>query len=233
MKPSWHSSYEDNNYGDLFYALMRIYQPEKVVELGTKDGYSAYHIARGLQANGKGTLDCYDLFENFKEYYGISSASKADAQQNLAEFKQIISLTLADAIGIDKKYHSVDILHVDLENSDRVLEKIIPAWIDKVRQLIIIEGGSIERDKVDLSTDHIKMPAADWINTFSTKRKLALKKILPDTSSKSGQYVVLGGNSKYKNSNINKWLDDFCKRRKDIEYLIFEPFPSLTLIRKK
>jgi len=31
--PLWHSSYEENNYGALFYSLIHVYQPEKVVEL--------------------------------------------------------------------------------------------------------------------------------------------------------------------------------------------------------
>lgn len=164
---------------------MRVYQPEKVVELGTKAGYSAYHIARGLKANGKGTLDLYDLWEN----YEFSSVPQSDAQKNLKEFKDIVSLTLQDAIGIDRKYKTVDILHVDISNDGEKLEKIIPSWIDKVRQLIIIEGGSRERDKLDRMIKYKKMP-------------------------------------------IKKWLENFSRKRSDIEYFTVQPFPSVTIIRK-
>ena len=40
--------------GKFLFDGRNIYQPEKVVELGTKAGFSASHIAKGLKANGKG-----------------------------------------------------------------------------------------------------------------------------------------------------------------------------------
>lgn len=231
MKQVWHSSYEQNNYGDLFYSLIRLYQPEKVVELGTKAGYSAYHIAKGLKANGHGTLNCYDLWEDFLESYGFDTIPKSVAEKNLEEFKEIITLKLADAFGIDKKYQQVDILHVDIENNGEILEKVIPAWIDKVRQIIIIEGGSRERDQADIPSDYKKMPVTDWLKDFKGHQARVLKKMVK-TPTKTNQYVVVGG---YKDQQkpIAKWLKSYSNRRQDIEYLTIEPFPSVTIIRKK
>lgn len=234
VKPkSWHSSYEENNYGELFYALIRIYQPEKVVELGTRAGYSAYHIARGLKDNGIGKLHCYDLFENYVEHLGSSVISKSATEENLKEFKDIISLTLCDAVGIDKKYKTVDILHVDLDNDGEILEKIVPAWIDKVRQLIIIEGGSIERDQLAATTNYKKLPVTKWLNDFNDTQAKSLKKIIADPVNGSDQFVVVVGNEKYKEKPIAEWLKNFCDTRSDIEYITLEPFPSLTIIIKK
>ncbi len=164
--PPWYSSYEKNNYGELFYALMRIYKPEKVVELGTKAGYSAYHITRGLKANGRGSLDCYDLWKK----YEFNSVPKSVAEENLKEFKNIISLNLRDAVGVDKIYKTVDILHVDVSNDGGILKKIIPRWINKTRQLIIIEGGSAERDKFEWMIKFKKMPIKKWLEDFSRQR---------------------------------------------------------------
>lgn len=184
--PPWRSSYEQNNYSEFFYSLIRIYQSEKVVELGTLAGYSTYHIARGLKANGKGTLDCYDLWEEYEFY----SVPKSEAEENLKEFRGIINLNTHNVVGIDKSYETVDILHIDVDNEGEILEKIIPNWIDKVRQLIIIEGGSAERDQ------------EEWMIKFNK-------------------------------APIKKWLEDFAHRRGDIEYITIEPFPSVTIIRKK
>lgn len=184
-KPPWYSSYIKNNYGDFFYSLMRVYQPEKVVELGTKAGFSAYHLARGLKANGRGSLDCYDLWEN----YEFNSVPQSVAEENLKKFKDIIRYKLRNVIGVDKTYKSVDILHVDVGNEGEILDNIIPKWIGKTRQLIIIEGGSSERDKVE------------WM-------------------------------IKFKKIPIKKWLEDFARRRGDIEYFTIEPFPSITVIKK-
>ena len=159
---NWYSSYEKNNYGDWFYGLVRMYRPKKVVELGTKAGYSAYHMARGLKANGKGKLVCYDLWEK----YPFSSVPKSVAEAKLKKFRDIVSCKLRDAIGVEKLYKTVDILHVDLSNEGGILESIIPPWIDKVRQLIIFEGGSSERDRVDWMIKFNKMPIRRWLKDF-------------------------------------------------------------------
>lgn len=160
---------------------MRVYQPEKVVELGTKGGFSAYHMARGLKANGKGQLFCYDLWEN-RGFLKV-------AQKNLKEFESIIHIEMRNALGVDRLHETIDILHIDLGNEGGILEKILPNWIDKAR-LIVIEGGSAERDKRDWMIKNEAMP-------------------------------------------IRSWLEDFSRRRTDIEYFTIEPFPSLTIIRKK
>ena len=104
LNPPWYSSYEKNNYGDFFYSLMRVHRPRQVVELGTKAGYSAYHMARGLKENGNGTLDCYDLWET----YEFNSVPKSVAEKNLKKFKNILRLKLRDAIGVDKIEKGVD-----------------------------------------------------------------------------------------------------------------------------
>lgn len=157
--PPWYSSYAANNYGDFFYGLMRVYRPKKVVELGTKAGYSAYHMARGLKANGKGRLYCYDLWEQ----YPLRSVPQSVAQKNLNRFKDIVKLTLRDAIEVDKLHQSIDILHIDISNDGEKLEHIIPKWIDKVHQLIIIEGGSRERDRIDWMVKFHRPPIRPWL----------------------------------------------------------------------
>jgi hypothetical protein len=228
--PNWRSSYEQNNYGDLFYSLIRIFRPEKIVELGTLTGYSAYHIAKALKDNAKGSLDCYDLWENYLENYGLDFITKVAAEQNLKQFQDLITLNSADAIGVEQKYNQIDILHVDLNNDGEILEKIIPVWIDKVQQLIIIEGGSLERDQAAATTDFKKLPINKWLNDLDSSQAASLKGIISD---QAGHYVKVEGKKEYKEKPIVPWLKSFSRKRADIEYFTIEPFPSLTLIRKK
>lgn len=184
--PPWYSSYEGNDYGELFYSLIRIYRPRKVVELGTKAGYSAYHIARGLKANGRGRLYCYDLWEN----YEFNSVPQSVAQKNLKKYGNIVHLEPRNVNFVHKLHKTTDILHIDLGNEGEILEKIIPHWIDKTNQIIIVEGGSSERDKIG------------WMIKFRKKP-------------------------------IRNWLKNFSLHHSDIEYFTIEPFPSLTIIKKK
>lgn len=231
MKNNWYSSYEANSYGDLFYCLVRIYQPEKVVELGTRAGYSAYHMARALKDNSHGSLDCYDLWENHLENLGLNM-SKSDAEENLKEFSSIVNLNLADALEVDEKYDTIDILHVDLDNDGGILEQIVPVWIDKVRQLIIIEGGSPERDQLASVTDYKKLPVSKWLNDLNDKQAKSVKEVFTNQNDPD-QFVIVGGKKEYREKPIAPWLEDLSKKRKDIECFTFTPFPSLTIIRKK
>ena len=112
------------------------------------------------------------------------------ACKNLKGLEDIVQVNKQDAIGVETNYKSIDILHIDLGNQGGILEKTIPLWIDKTRQLIIIEGGSIERDKRSWMIDLGVEPISDWLKNFK-------------------------------------------RLRPDIEYFTIEPFPSLTIIKKK
>ena len=85
----------------------------------------------------------------------------------------------SDAIGVDINYKSIDILHVNLGNEGGILEKIIPLWIDKTRQLIIIEGGSSERDQRSWMINLKVKPIRDWLKEFSLRTDIEYFTIEP------------------------------------------------------
>tara|TARA_Y100000034_G_scaffold73088_1_gene88058 strand:+ start:1359 stop:2036 length:678 start_codon:yes stop_codon:yes gene_type:complete len=163
----WKIDFEINHYGDLFYSLIRTHQPGKVVELGTKAGYSAYHMAHGLRENGIGGLDCYDLWEN----YEFNSCPKSEAEANLREFIDagIVRLHQRNVDGLHNEYDSIDILNVDLGNHADLLEEIVMPWLPKVKELTIIEGGSVERDQVDWMEKYAKRKIKPWLDGLGEK----------------------------------------------------------------
>ena len=116
VKPNFSSSYMRNSYGDLFYGLVKVMQPELIVELGTSSGYSAHHMARALKENQKGRINCYDLWEMY-EHRG-NTCDKASVIINLKQFidDNIIYLNQGDVRGLEAEYGDgvVDILHIDL-----------------------------------------------------------------------------------------------------------------------
>lgn len=157
----WKSSYEEYDYGSVFYGLTRTTKPLLIVELGTKAGYSAFHMAKALKENGKGEIHCYDLWE----IYQYTSTPIKETEDNLKEFikDRIVTLNQRDVLGVDKNYESVDILHVDVGNHGEILDKVISHWLPKVKFLIILEGGSKERDQVDWMKKYSKVPIRDWL----------------------------------------------------------------------
>lgn len=159
------SSYEKNNYGDVFYNMLTVFKPLIAVELGVLHGYSTYHIARALHEN-KITekldvkLDAYDLFEDYPYSHGMIEEVK---KNNLGLLLAIyVNLIKGDAFKAHENYqdNSVYFLHIDLSNTGEIIRKMMANWDAKmiVGGLIFIEGGSQERDEVEWMKKYNKEP---------------------------------------------------------------------------
>lgn len=145
------SSYEKNNYGEVFEAIVDAFKPVLSVELGALHGYSTVHLGRAIKKNGNGILDVYDMFEDYKFNHG-----SMNAVQKLLDEQQLtgtVNLNKTDAFTVYEKYrdNSVSLLHVDLSNTGEIVKKIIDQWHSKMVHggIILFEGGSVERDYVD------------------------------------------------------------------------------------
>lgn len=159
------SSYEKNNFGEIFTTLIKCFRYPLAVELGVLDGYSAEHIALGLKANKQrwnlpGHLDAYDLWEDyaFKHSTMESVHSRLEARGVL----DFVSLYKGDAFSVHNAYKdkSVHFLHVDISNTGDYLYRIMELWDRKIYQggMIVIEGGSEERDYVEWMIKYNKTP---------------------------------------------------------------------------
>ena len=151
------SSYEVNQYGRIFERIIAAYTPRTCVELGVLHGYSTYHIARSLKFYG-GLLDAYDLFED----YPYNHAGQEEVFERLADFQDTVMLIKEDAFAVSSRYanNSIDFLHVDLSNTGDIVRKVMEQWNHKITPggVVIFEGGSEERDKVEWMAKYGKTP---------------------------------------------------------------------------
>lgn len=150
------TSWKDPFFGLFIYNTIRYLRPEQCVELGTYAGYSAYCIGRALLDNCRGVLDCYDLWED----YPYNHVSKKDALLNLQTLP--IKLNQEDALKAHSHYSdgSVDVVMVDLSNDGDTYKKTLEDWHPKLksRGVVMLEGGSEERDKVEWMIKFNKKP---------------------------------------------------------------------------
>jgi len=150
------SSYEKNNYGEVFELITRAAFPRVTVELGVLHGYSTLHICKGLKflkdhwgADFK--FDAYDLFED----YPYNHANMADVRKTLDDngYKDTVTLHKEDAFEVYKHYENrtISLMHVDLSNTGETVRKIMEQWDQKLvhNGIILFEGGSVERDNVE------------------------------------------------------------------------------------
>lgn len=109
------SEYADDTYGLLLYTLVRIFKPERCLEIGCFLGYSALCIARGLRDNGNGGhLTCVDN-ESHLQYKGGTQKTRENlAEAELSQFAEVIKSTSKDFFAntlLDEE--SFDFIHVD------------------------------------------------------------------------------------------------------------------------
>jgi len=147
------------------------WQPSNYVELGVLDGYSTLHIANGLEKihklrGWKPTLDAYDLFEDYQYKHG----QKEEVENLLASngVQDYVNLVKGDAYKVHANYpditydeegdpgRGVEVLHIDISNTGKVIHDLIDLWHPKIggRGIILIEGGSEERDNVEWMTTY-------------------------------------------------------------------------------
>jgi predicted O-methyltransferase YrrM len=150
------TSWSDPFFSDFISATVRYVKPQVCVELGTYAGFSAFCIGQALLDNMRGTLDCYDLWEQ----YPYNHVSKQDALNNLVGLP--IKLHSTDAFEVFKLYpdNSVDFMMVDISNDGSTYLRILEDWFPKltVGATVLLEGGSKERDEVEWMKKYNKVP---------------------------------------------------------------------------
>lgn len=140
------SSYRDHGYGYLFYALTRVLQPKRGVEIGVLHGFSLLTVAAALRDNGGGTVHGFDLFEDYpyrREHYG-----HVLNQIETMGLRPWAMTTQAEAKSVRQRFDEVDYLHVDISNDGDIIRQTFSEWADTVTQVMVFEGGGPERDRV-------------------------------------------------------------------------------------
>jgi len=142
MKRVFSTSYHGSGFKDLFTALVKLYSPQTIVELGTQHGRSAIWLAKAMK---QGHLYTYDLFQKRYAYppHGLTRASLTATKRNIAaaNLQDKITIRRKEALLAYKDFDQVDILHCDFGNFYDTVLLILKQWHNKVNKLIILEGG--------------------------------------------------------------------------------------------
>jgi len=159
------SSYLENNYGLAIQAAAAAARPGIMVELGVLDGYSTLHLARTarwLEVSQlcSSHLYAYDLFDEYEFNHGDQKAvQQMLAKEGVSKYVTVKRKNAFVACGCFED-EDVGLLHIDISNEGELLLKLLKVWLSKLRQgaLLILEGGSEERDKVEWMVKYNKRP---------------------------------------------------------------------------
>lgn len=160
------SSYIENDYGLLIENYIKAFAPYQCVELGVLDGYSTYHIARGIKwmeryRGSKPQFDAYDLFDDYQYKHGQMEEVKSMLDEK--GLSSYVNLQKGDAYKVHENYpditfdsegdpgRGIEFMHIDISNTGKVIHDIMELWHPKLggRAVVLIEGGSDERDNIE------------------------------------------------------------------------------------
>jgi hypothetical protein len=153
------SSYKVHGYGYLFYALTRVLKPEQCVEIGVLQGFSLFTSAAGLRDNEAGTINGFDLFEDYA--FRHDSYTAVAARLEAFGLGAWANAAHAEAGQVNEMFDEVDYLHVDISNDGDVYRTVFSQWADKVTKVMLLEGGSPARDEVEWMVKYEKPPIVD------------------------------------------------------------------------
>ena len=107
------SSYIEEHYDEVFFALIEAFRPMKCVELGILHGFSTIHIAKGLKHNfemkyhgqTKGHLDSYDLFDDYEYEHG--ELKEVQKHLEMGGYEEFVTVHKGDAYKVWEEHEEV------------------------------------------------------------------------------------------------------------------------------
>ena len=148
------SSYNSNlTYKELLESIIFLKNPKKIIEFGILEGFSLEVFASKKDCQ----IEAYDIFDNFN-----GNRSSRDIVEKFENHKNV-SINYGDFYKkfLEIEDNSIDIIHIDIANNGDVYQFAIENYMKKLKNngLLILEGGSEERDEVE------------WMNKYN-KRKI-------------------------------------------------------------
>jgi len=167
------SSYKKNNYDKVFQTLCFAYRPRLIVEFGILDGYS-------LDSFVKNTKDCkieaYDLFDDFPY-------NAADRKEMLKKYENNYNVSILKGDFYESLHlfrdDSIDILHIDIANNGDTYEFAIENYLTKVKGIMVLEGGSEERDNVEWMQKYEKPKIQSVLKKYSNDVRITVLEDYP------------------------------------------------------
>jgi len=174
------SSYLNNlNYGDIFKTILFMINPTSIVEIGILDGFSLKTMADNTSNNC--VIKAYDIFDEFNGH----SANKEVLQKDFLKYENV-TIEYGDFYKLcdDIQDNSIDLLHIDIANNGDVFEYVIKNYIRKLKRngIIILEGGSNERDNVEWMNIYNKPKIQPIIEKYSSSVNIKVIGKIPSLS---------------------------------------------------
>lgn len=157
------SSYTVNKLDEIISMITFVKNPKKIVEFGILNGCSLNSFIKNSSVTCK--IYAYDIFEKF-------NGNSADYEKTVKKYKDCENVIINRGNFFDIvdnfQNNSIDILHVDIANDGDIFKFCIDNYFNKIKEdgIIILEGGSKERDNVHWMKKYDKTPINPYIESL-------------------------------------------------------------------
>ena len=156
------SSYKKNSFDKIFKSICNAYTPSSILEIGILDGYSLNSFLKYSSSDTK--IKAIDLFEE----YEYKSATYSKINDQFLGYKNL-SIEYGDFYKYYLNKKKFDIIHIDISNDGEIYKFALDNYFPLTNKLLILEGGSRERDKVDWMVNYEKVKINSFLETINNK----------------------------------------------------------------
>tara|TARA_X000000368_G_scaffold413467_1_gene401580 strand:+ start:865 stop:1404 length:540 start_codon:yes stop_codon:yes gene_type:complete len=153
------SSYKLNDYASIFKDICLEFNPLTILEIGILDGYSLEAFIKSSEDTAQ--VVAIDLFED----YEYKSSNYAFIKEMFKEYNNV--KILKDSFYEYYKHSNrFDLIHIDISNDGDIFDFAVKNYLPLVNKVLILEGGSIERDNVEWMTRYNKKPINSYLKNI-------------------------------------------------------------------
>ncbi len=156
------SSYKKNNFDNIFKEICEKSNPLSILEVGILDGYSLNSFL--THSNSHCKITAVDLFDKYK----YKSADYDEVKKRFQENKKL-TIKHGDFFKEHTEGQAYDLIHIDISNDANVYEFALQNYFPLTNKLLVLEGGSEERDNVDWMIKYNKPKINNFLNKIENK----------------------------------------------------------------
>jgi predicted O-methyltransferase YrrM len=129
-------------------------KPKTILEIGILDGYSLMNFVKATDPSFT-QITAYDIFEKFN-----GNHSHEERIREMFKNNQHVEIQYGDFYEVHKSINNseLDLIHIDIANNGDTYAYAIEHYLPKLsaRGIMLLEGGSKERDEVAWMTKYNK-----------------------------------------------------------------------------
>jgi len=172
MSKNIESSYKKNNFDDIFKKICEKVNPESILEIGILDGYSLKAFAN--YSSKDSDIVAIDLFDDYKY-----KNSNFKFVKNLFSQYKNVDIKYGNFYEYHKICDNFDIIHIDISNDANTFKYSLNHYFQKANKLLILEGGSKERDNVEWMTKFNKPSINKFLKNLDSEYKFDVIELFP------------------------------------------------------